>query len=234
MRLERASYKAIQHACMNFHYAKRLPANPMIGYSVFNDTNEWCGVIIFNNGSLSIEKPYKLSKGNVCELVRVALNGKQETTSKAVSIAIKLFSKSNPLVKLLVSYADTDQNHNGTLYQATNWYLTDSKVTGDEYINPYTNKPIHSRSHSESGYKNMFGVKKQVFKTSQLTRVKKGIKHKYIYPLDKTLVPLCKSLAKPYPKSNAAIVQGSISGFQSEDGSRTDLAAQTGNNGIQH
>jgi hypothetical protein len=233
MRLERASYKAIQYACMNFHYAKRLPANPMIGYSVFNDSNEWCGVIVFNNGSLAIEKPYKLNKGNVCELVRVALNGKQQITSKAMSIAIKMFAASNPLVKLLVSYADTEQNHNGTIYQATNWYLVDSKKTGDEYINPNTNKPIHSRSHSESGYKNMFGVRKQVFKTSQLIRVKKGIKHKYIYPLDKSLVPLCKSLAKPYPKkTNAAIVQGSISGFQSEDGSRTDLAAQTGQDGI--
>jgi len=31
------------------------------------------------------------------------------------------------------------------------------------------------------------------------TRNRSG-KRKYLYPLDKTLLPLCKSLSKPYPK----------------------------------
>jgi hypothetical protein len=34
--------------------------------------------------------------------------------------------------------------------------------------------------------------------------ISKG-KRKYIYPLDKSLVPLCQSLAKPYPKNASEV-----------------------------
>jgi hypothetical protein len=199
MRLERASVKAVKYACMRFHYAKRLPAQPIIAYNVF-ENDVWCGVVIFNNGIGNINSPYNLKKGQVCELCRVALNGKQSTTSKAVSIAIKLFKKQNPLVKLLVSYADSDEGHNGTIYQAMNWYFTGSNKTGDKFIDPKTGKDIHSRSHSPTGIVIQFGVKKRVIKTGDLVKIKKGVKHKYIYPLDKSLIPMCKELAKPYPK----------------------------------
>ena len=50
MRLEIASNKAIKYACMNFHYAKAVPVNTF-GYSVFNDNNEWCGVILYGTGA---------------------------------------------------------------------------------------------------------------------------------------------------------------------------------------
>ena len=36
MRLEKASFNAVKYACMNFHYAKRVPVTRM-SYSVFND-----------------------------------------------------------------------------------------------------------------------------------------------------------------------------------------------------
>lgn len=200
MRLEKASHKAVSFACLNFHYAKRIPAQPMTGFNVFNNQNEWCGVIVFNIGIGNISKPFNLPNGSVCELVRVALNGKQEQTSKAVSIAIKLFKKINPLCKLLVSYADSDQNHSGTIYQAMNWYFISSHKTGDKFIDPKTGKDIHSRSHSPTGFNKQFGERKKVLNTNDLVRIKTGVKHKYIYPLDKSLLSLCESLSKPYPK----------------------------------
>ena len=124
MRLEKASQKAIKYACMNFHYAKSLPVNTF-GYSVFNDTGEWCGVILYGIGANNnIAKSYNLNQGEVIELVRVALNGKHQTTSKALSLSLKLLKKDLPLVKLIVSYADKDQSHVGIIYQATNWYYT--------------------------------------------------------------------------------------------------------------
>ena len=96
MRLEIASKKAIKYACLNFHYAKVVPVNTF-GYSVFNNDNEWCGVILFGGGaSANVGKPYKLNYGQYLELVRMALNGKQESTSKAMSIAIKLIKKKKP------------------------------------------------------------------------------------------------------------------------------------------
>ena len=76
MRLQKASHTAIKFSCLNFHYSKRIPAQPMTGINVFNDLNEWCGVVVFNIGIGNINKPFNLPNGSVCELVRVALNGK--------------------------------------------------------------------------------------------------------------------------------------------------------------
>ena len=215
MRLERASEKAMRYACLVFHYAKRVPAPPKIGFSVFNDVGEWCGCVIFNNGIEGIQKPFDLKMGQVCELVRVALNGKQKETSKVVSMAVRLFKNQNPLVKVLVSYADSDCDHVGTIYQAMNWVYVGSKKTSDEFIDPKTGKSIHSRSHSQTGFSIQFGVKKRVPKTSDLIRNKKGIKHKYVLVLDKSLELNLHS--KPYPKSVQSII-GDAPGNQSGEG----------------
>lgn len=95
MRLEIASIKAIRYACMNFHYAKSIPVNPF-AFSVFNNKNEWCGCILYNAGAnLNIGKQFDLVNGQIIELIRMALDGKQESTSKALSLSLKLIQKKN-------------------------------------------------------------------------------------------------------------------------------------------
>ena len=72
-----------------------------------------------------------MANGEVLELVRVALNGKQPCTSECVAASLKQIHKDAPQVKLVVSYADMDQEHIGTIYQATNWlYLGNMNVGG--------------------------------------------------------------------------------------------------------
>ena len=207
MRLEIASNKAIKYACMNFHYAKAVPVNTF-GYSVFNDNNEWCGVILYGigaNNNLATE--YNLKQGNVLELVRMALNGKHESTSKALAISLKLIRNKIPLCKLIISYADKDQNHNGIIYQATNWYYVGTSMqntTDSSWI--IKGKRYHGRVISDwvkqKGGLNGLTRKeflKKYYDKDAIEYVTRG-KIKYIYPLDKTLIPLCKSLSKPYPK----------------------------------
>lgn len=203
MRLETASGKAVKYACMNFHYAKAIPVFSC-AYSVFNDDNEWCGVIIYSHGATNhIGNPYGLQQGKVCELVRVALNGKQEFTSKAVSLSIKLLRKQNPLLKLIVSYADMDENHFGTLYQALNWIYVGFHTQGMECF-IVNGKKMHKRSVGAKGIvQSLAAVKKYLDPNAEKF---KGLgKHKYLYPLDKSLIPLCKSLSKPYPKKETAV-----------------------------
>ena len=121
MRLTPATKEAIRYACLHYHYAKAVPVNT-VGYNVYNDSYEWCGVILFGTGANNrIGSEYGLLQGQILELVRVALNGKQERTSQAVAMALKQLKKDCPLCRMVVSYADCDQNHLGTIYQATNW-----------------------------------------------------------------------------------------------------------------
>lgn len=204
MRLEIASTKAIKYACMNFHYAKAVPVNAF-GFSVFNEKSEWCGVIIYSLGAnKNLPTFFKLKQGEVCELVRVALNGKHGSTSKAMAISIKLLKSKLPLVKLLVSYSDRNHGHYGTIYQATNWiYSGDSTNNRTPIID---GKRIHAKSiHSKYGTNNT----KELQKKGVNIKYEKDLpKHRYIYPLHKKLIPMCKAMAKPYPKNAAVAHKG--------------------------
>jgi hypothetical protein len=190
MILKKASRKAIKYACMNFHYAKVMPVTNL-GYSVFNDKSEWCGVILYGGGATPyMGSPYSLVYGQYLELVRMALNGKQESTSKAMSISIKLVKKHNPSVKLLISYADKGQNHIGTIYQATNWYFVEeTESSGVEMF--YKGRWAHPRTPS--------ALPKH--ERDKLPKRKMAGKRKYLYPLTKEMKKMCEELAKPYPKN---------------------------------
>jgi len=189
MRLQVASYKAIRYACLYFHYAKTVPVNTF-GYSVFNEDNEWCGVVLYGTGaSPQIGKQYNLAQGQVIEFVRMALNGKQKVkVSRILSISIKLFAKKNPLVKLLVSYADQEQGHVGTIYQASNWL----------YLGEVKSPPIIEGKHNKSMGGSIGAARKLLGREPEVYFPKP--KHKYVYPLDESITPLFKSLSKKYPK----------------------------------
>ena len=199
MRLEKASHKAIQYACKMFHYAKTVP-NVGLAYSVFNDKKEWCGVICFGMGATNnIGMPYGLKQGQVIELVRMAMNGKQKSTTKAMSIALKLLNKDAPNVKLIVSYADSEQGHYGTIYQATNWIYTGFSTDTNLIIN---GKREHRRTlGSRFGTCSADAIRQKGYKVEVL---KTKPKWKYIYPLDKKLISMCKEMSKPYPKKKHA------------------------------
>ena len=46
MRITRANNKAIEYACNHFHYAKAVPVNTL-GYNIYNQNDDWCGVILY-------------------------------------------------------------------------------------------------------------------------------------------------------------------------------------------
>jgi len=190
MRLEPASSKAVKYACENFHYAKVVPA-AYLSFAVF-ENGEWCGVICFGGGAgANTGKQYGLKHGQYLELVRVALNGKQSCTSKAVAIAMRLVKKKCPMVQLLISFADVGQNHIGTIYQATNWiFIEESESSGVDIF--YKGKWGHDRGPKAAlpngGWK-------------KLPQRKRPGKRKYVYPLTKEMTILCEKRRKPYPKS---------------------------------
>jgi hypothetical protein len=200
MRLEIASHKAIKYACLNFHYAKTIPINTF-GYSVFNDNNEWCGVVLYGTGaSPQIGKQYNLSQGQVLEFVRMALNGKQDQpVSKIMSLSLKLITKKIPLCKLVVSYADQEQGHIGTIYQASNWI----------YLGEVKSPPIIEGKHNKS-MGGSVGAARKILKREPSVYYPKP-KHKYIYPLDKSLIAMCQSLSKPYPKKETTTSGATLS-----------------------
>ena len=162
-------------------------------------------------GNYRMGKPYGLMHGQVLELVRMALNGKQSSTSKALSLSLKLLKKKAPSVKLIVSYADKGQNHVGTIYQATNWiYETQSESSTIEYL--INGVWTHSRSANEI-------IKKRRLNRSIIKKRKASGKIKYLYPLDNNIRKQISKLAKPYIKNLCdSSVNGSTLSVQDKSG----------------
>lgn len=206
MRLTHATKEAINYACKHFHYSKSVPVNPL-GYNVYNDNDEWCGVILYSRGAnKNVGIQYGLENGQFLELVRVALNGKQECTSKALSMSLKQIHHDVPLCRLIISYADIDQNHLGIIYQATNWIyegkMNENMLSAFIINGKKTHKKsIHSRKiNGHSLHQTISDVRKYLDKNA--TEFYTKGKHKYLMPLDKKMRKQIIHLSKPYPKNN--------------------------------
>lgn len=194
-----ANAKAIRYACLNFHYAKRVP-NIKYGFNVY-ENGVWCGVILFGYGAaINIASPFGLHQGEVLELERVALNGKQTTTSQCVAAALKALYKINPIVKIIVSYADIDQNHAGIIYQATNWIYLGKFNEGERGAFIIHGKKVHRRSiGAMGGIQSLEWVRNNL--DPEATEFRTKGKHKYIFVFDKRLRKEYQKLSKPYPKT---------------------------------
>lgn len=193
MRITQANRKAVEYACRNFHYSKAVPAI-QYAYNVYNDKDEWCGVIVYGGGANNnLPKSFGKNAGEVLELERVALNGKQETTSKAVAMTLKQLHKDDPLCKIVVSFSDHRQRHIGTIYQATNWIYLGLTITSDtQYF--YNGKWTHERTINSRPDRD------KLKKT--LPKRENSNKFKYIFCFDKKERKQYLAKAMPYPKDN--------------------------------
>ena len=193
MRIAKAATKAIEFACKHYHYSKSVPA-VQYAYNIYNDKDEWCGTILYGGGANNnLPKFFNKNAGEVLELVRVALNGKQEQTSKAVALSLKVLHKENPLVQIIVSYADHRQKHLGIIYQATNWLYIGTSITSDtQYF--FKGKWTHERSINAQ--KNRDELKRT------LPKRENSNKFKYVYCFGKKEREQYTKLAQPYPKAS--------------------------------
>lgn len=204
--LKRSTYQAIRYACLKFHYAKAVPSIKY-GYNIYQD-KEWCGVILFGLGAnRNIASPFGLLQGEVFELVRVALNGKQKTTSECVAAAMRQLHKDAPQIKLLVSYADCDQGHVGTIYQATNWIYLGKCGENKRSAFIINGKKIHPRTIGSSGGKQMIEWVRTHIDDTATEFISNG-KEKYIFVFDKKLRKKLLKDAKPYPKNDFSDKKG--------------------------
>ena len=197
IRLSLANHSAVTYACIHYHYAKRVPIDNLAFNFYENDA--WCGVIIYGFGANpSIAKSFKMWNGQVLELVRVALNGKQSVTSQCVAMSLKMVKKYAPCVNLIVSYADADQNHKGIIYQATNWIYTGLTNENKKSNFIIHGKKIHPRSVGGKNWKvSLNWIRENVDKYAT-QEISIG-KHKYLFPLNEKTKKIIIDMSKEYP-----------------------------------
>ena len=163
------------------------------------EAGKFIGCAVYSRGANpSLGRPYNLVQTQICELTRIALRKHQTPVSKLISLSVKLLKRQSPGLRMVISYADTNQGHIGTVYQAANWYysgeVSSHKIRfGDEIL--------HSRTMNERVRKSNLSYRKYI-KASKLEYEKiKGLAmHKYVWPLDEGMLKLAEQLSKPYPK----------------------------------
>ena len=163
------------------------------------EDSQFVGVVVFSRGaSANLLKPYGLKQNQGCELTRIAMRQHASPVSRVFRFALKMLRKANPDLQVVVSFADPHQGHHGGIYQAMNFIYTGTTPKAYEYhIN---GKKLHNRQVSEKGWNKQFGKIVRCPKPSECTRVAVGGKHRYVYPLTKSVREKVEKLAKPYPK----------------------------------
>ncbi len=204
LKLDWATHGATAYACRNWHYSKTVPAGKTIKIGVYEGPDDqhlqFIGVVIFSRGATpEIGSPYGLTQSEVCELTRVALNTHVAPVSKILSLALRFLRTNSPGLRLVVSYADADQNHHGGIYQATNWVYTGLMNVGSMGAFVVCGKKVHPRSIGAAGgtqslewVRANLDPRATVFYTTG--------KHKYLQPLDEPMRQQIKPLSLPYPK----------------------------------
>ena len=199
LKIDWASFEAAKYACQNWHYSEVIPVGKLVKVGVW-ENGKFIGVVIYGRGANNnMLKPFGLTADQGCELVRIALTNHKSPVSKIMALSIKFLKKSNAGLKLIVSYADQDQNHHGGIYQATNWVYSGLMNAGTMGAFMIKGKKIHPKSvHSKGVKQTILEVRKHLDPNATVFYTKG--KHRYLMALDKETKESILPLSKPYPK----------------------------------
>lgn len=124
------------------HYAKRIPPIEY-AFGLFNEANLMQGIVTYSTPVSSNLRGIFNDEFKLMELNRLVINEGLEKNCLSFLVSQSLKMLPTPLV--IISYADTSQNHHGYIYQATNFIYTglsakrtDWKVKGLEHLHGAT------------------------------------------------------------------------------------------------
>lgn len=163
------------HFILKVHYAKRVPSITY-AFGLFND-EQLVGIVTYGTSASSTLRngvAGDIWSENVIELNRLCLKyNKPNEASRLIGGSLRYLPKPT----IVISYADTEQKHLGTVYQATNFLYTglsakfrDPKVRGLENLHHATY--AHGLTNQEVITK--YGVENVYF-------IDRSRKHRYVY-----------------------------------------------------
>lgn len=182
------------------HYTKKPSScRYALGLYYITDTHAFFGGIneklvgcmtyghpVSNRAVGSITKSIPLELDNVLELTRLVILDEvgKNTESWFIGQSFDWLRKNAPEVKVLISYADPEQTHTGTIYRATNWLYQGcgaTKLMPDYSLKLFEDGEwIHSRTVAERfGHKAIESLAQKIGHT--FWRKEETSKHRYIY-----------------------------------------------------
>ena len=188
---------------LNIHYAKRIPSISY-AFGAFKESL-LVGVITYGTPASSTLKKGIAGIENSMDILELNRLCFSEYIKNGASQLISYSIKQLPKNKIIVSYADTEQEHKGIVYQATNFLYTglsakrtDWKIKGLEHLHGQTIADISRGQKNRAEWmRNKFGDK---FYLKERPR-----KHRYIFingskTYKKNILLKLKYKIESYPK----------------------------------
>jgi hypothetical protein len=179
------------------HYLRSMPAVSKLCFGVYlRDALE--GAVVFTSGPRHGHRLLQAAKPqDVSVLARLWLsdNLPKNSESRVIGVVLRIIRKSTSW-KVLISYADPNAGHLGTIYQATGWYYL-GQTEANSYIeldgDTYHPRTIYNRYGSNSlTHLRATGI--------AATRFAMRGKHRYVYVLNPGWRwRLCHKV-QPYPR----------------------------------
>ena len=223
LKLDWCSHEAAKHAVLRWHYSRKMPHAKLVRIGVWED-HRFAGVILYGCGAnRHLARPFGLESTQACELVRVALApARRYPTSKSVAISLRMLRCQSPGLRVVVSYADTQQGHVGTIYQATNWIYLGASAQ------PYLR--VRGRIEHPRTLYDRYGRQGQSVPwlrqhvDPRAERVAMPAKLKYVWAYEATLRRQLEAISQPYPK-RAGSIEGDAPGLQPGEGGSSPTPA---------
>lgn len=185
LRVDWCDHKAAEYAVMHWHYSKRMPQGRNNYIGVWENT-KFIGAIIYGFSiSPNLGHAFSLTQFQVTELKRVALDRHISPVTQIIKRSIRLLQDKNTDLRIIVSFADSEQSHVGGIYQAGNWVYVGKSTIKQVLIDGRWRNDTHANAEHK------FRAKSERMSLP---------KYKYLYPLDRAMRKQIAPLAKPYPK----------------------------------
>lgn len=164
--------------CLKKHYAKRLPPIEY-AFGLFDDNGFTQGIVTYGTPVSNTLRNLWNGEYKLMELNRLVINEGLEKNVLSFLVSQSLSQLPKPMV--IVSYADTSQNHHGYIYQATNWVYTGLSVPfKDYYVKGMEHLHNGTIMDMSRGQENRVDWLRQKF-GENLIMIERPRKHRYFY-----------------------------------------------------
>lgn len=213
MIVKQVSVKYARPYIATFHYSKTMPDSTRFVFAGYYD-DKLAGIVCYGMGASKSQYTSlipDIKKGEYLELTRLwSPDGMPKNTeSKLISESLRMLP---PEIKLVVSFADSNQNHVGTVYQATNWHYVGQTnggkvlITEDGTVQHTRLIGVYRKRHPELSDK----TNEEIMQMYGWKYGEGGKKHKYCILLGdkrekKRNFQYIKDKILPYPKLSQII-----------------------------
>ena len=183
------------------HYLRSMPAGTQLAFGVFAGAS-LAGALTLGGGPKNAHRLMQDAGPDDClTLTRLWLDDRlpRNAASRVLGLVVRALRRHTSLLFVL-TYADPARGHAGTIYQAANWLYT-GLSEGTPLYDLGDGIPHHSRSLGHA-----YGTRSLAYLRAQgidVRLVAQGRKHRYVYPLNRSVRERLTVPILPYPKREA-------------------------------